>query len=1264
MAMRTLLYRLIGSVTSIRPEETTPVALMFAYSFLAMTSYNIVKPLTRSQFIATLGSDNLPYVLFVAGMLIGVVMHLYTTAIRRLPPRHVIPVTQAAIIGLLVVFWGLLQTGAGWVTVAFYFFGLILGILLISQFWTLANDIFDARQAKRLFGFIGGGASLGGALGAAITAIVVEEVGSEQLVLVSAAALAGCTGIVVLLLRRHPVGEHAGFDAPDGGVGGREAVRLLSESRPLQVLALTVACAAAGAAVVDQQLNMAAEALRGDSGGDGIAAFLATVTAYLSLGGFVVQVALISRIHRSAGIGVALLLLPIGFSASAALILLTGALWAVAGARVLGSTMRYTLDKTTREVLFVPLSAELRHRVKPFIDVTMDRFAKALTAVLLLALIQPWGLGLDWRQLSWASLAITGLWIAVAIRARREYLRSFRASIDARTITPDAVMTRAGEAATIETLVEELSNPDPAAVLYAIEMLEALDKPHLVTPLLLRHESGPIRVRALHALASGRSRVAHRWKGAVERMTRDDDVDVRSAALEALAGLAGQDAAAMMSDHLDDPEPRVAVAAAAVLARSGREPDVLLATATFQRLIEDTRDTGAAGRCEAARALARIEDPRFRTLLATLLHDHRVDVVLEAIRSARARGASDGLFLPGLLSSLGHRNLKHAARETLVAFGEAGIPALRYALENPHEQVWVRRHVPATLALLPHQAAMDALVGSLETPDGFLRYKVIAAIERLRRSHPALVVPHPVIETLLIKESTRYCNVLTLRNNLFTHAPAPDDARLESARGVERRDPDRPALLALHDTLLERAIRELLERTLDRIYRLMGILHEVGDVAAARHAIECGDTRRRARALEYLDNVLPGNVRKRVLPLIDETPLSAKVQHANILLGTRPRDLEDTLAQLIHDTNPVIAATAIHFVVEHASGTLVDDLQWVNTHRSATDPHVNDTAFWALSLGTPGQTSTPADVHGLPTVELANRLSRIPIFEFVSVDELFRVIESGREVWYATDQPVGTEGTTEAVELLIEGSVRRSLAADGGEALRAPGVLGLEEVLQGAPTTQPTWANEPSVCLRIQAADFMAMVSDDVLLAQGLFRLLLPPADGRRDRSPAHLPAVTLPSSALQPFDEAMLLRHHPLLGRAAAAELLALVRAARKLSLEDGEVLFLDDDPAALCLVLEGALRLEAGGAAPIVAGPGGTLLVAETLAGAVTGWRATANGSCRVLRAERDDVFTVLSDRVDLLQDLFSGALAGRSSGSPKAARVPAGLPTTLTT
>ena len=143
-----------------------------------------------------------------------------------------------------------------------------------------------------------------------------------------------------------------------------------------------------------------------------------------------------------------------------------------------------------------------------------------------------------------------------------------------------------------------------------------------------------------------------------------------------------------------------------------------------------------------------------------------------------------------------------------------------------------------------------------------------------------------------------------------------------------------------------------------------------------------------------------------------------------------------------------------------------------------------------------------------------------------------------------------------------------------------------------------------------------------------------------------------MPNSELQPFDMAMLLRHHPLLTRATAADLLALVSAARELSLKSGERLFLDDDPAALYLVVDGAVRLESEGGAPLVVEPGGTLLVAETLAGALAGWRATAARPCRILRVERDDLFLVLSDRVDLLQDLFSGVIGASMALEAEAA------------
>ena len=52
-----LLHRVIGRIAEVRREETSTALLMFAYAYLAMTSYNIIQPLTRSKLIASLGAE-------------------------------------------------------------------------------------------------------------------------------------------------------------------------------------------------------------------------------------------------------------------------------------------------------------------------------------------------------------------------------------------------------------------------------------------------------------------------------------------------------------------------------------------------------------------------------------------------------------------------------------------------------------------------------------------------------------------------------------------------------------------------------------------------------------------------------------------------------------------------------------------------------------------------------------------------------------------------------------------------------------------------------------------------------------------------------------------------------------------------------------------------------------------------------------------------------------------------------------------------------
>src|SRR5712691_4716302 len=103
--MTSLLRRLFGKLVTLREGEAATALLMFAYSFLAMTSYTILKPISRSKFITALGADNLPYVQLAAGILIGALMQLYSKAVVRLPRRWLIPVTQAGAVALLLLFW-------------------------------------------------------------------------------------------------------------------------------------------------------------------------------------------------------------------------------------------------------------------------------------------------------------------------------------------------------------------------------------------------------------------------------------------------------------------------------------------------------------------------------------------------------------------------------------------------------------------------------------------------------------------------------------------------------------------------------------------------------------------------------------------------------------------------------------------------------------------------------------------------------------------------------------------------------------------------------------------------------------------------------------------------------------------------------------------------------------------------------------------------------------------------------------------------------
>jgi CRP-like cAMP-binding protein/HEAT repeat protein len=826
----------------------------------------------------------------------------------------------------------------------------------------------------------------------------------------------------------------------------------------------------------------------------------------------------------------------------------------------------------------------------------------------------------------------------MAVRARREYLQSFRRSLESRVMEAKDLRVPTADLSTIETLIQELAQPDSGRVVYAIDMLESLDKRSLVTPLLLYHESPEVRRRALQAIGAVRHDIALNWLPHVRRMLGDADSGVRAAAIAAIGHINNEDAASLSRPLLTDPDPRIRVTAAVALAGSRQSADVDTAEETLVDLANDSRSSSRAIRRDVAAAIRQIENPRFRRLLIPLLYDEAPEVAHEAMDSVQAAGTSDFVFVPTLVALLRNRQLKARARAVLVSYGEPVVDVLAYFLRDPEEDIWVRRHIPTSLAQIPSQKTVDVLVAALSEPDGFLRFKVIAALDRLRRSDAALSFPRETLETHTLRESAHYFNYLSLDSNLV------------AAKSLESHD------------LLSRTIDQKMERTKDRIYRLLSMIYPWRDIGAAQWTLSHGDGRSRASASEYLDNILTGQLRKRVMPVIEDLPVEERVKRGNVLLKTRPRDLEDTLLHLINDDDQVVAAVAIDVVRQNRVWSLGDDIEHVLAHRDVHDWYVFETASWALA-----ERRMPADrrrelwLEPLPASDIAGTLRTLPLFASVSIDELFRIASSSRQVRHQPGTVLVQEGVIpETIHVLLDGQVVEFGSTARPGSIDAPMSIGFAQALQGVAMRKTVRTVGNAVTLALTVDELSTLLADNTDLVRGLFATLAKRVDPEICRNlqstGAEAELRELPVDGLLPIEKILALQRLPVFSRIAPDEMAALAAVTETVVMKDGSVLFAESAPVALWAILSGEASMEdAGGGNQNVARAGDVIGSLSMLSGEPVGQAAHVTRGGVALKLDRDELFDLLGERPDLLRQLFEGMFKVGAAAAAQSAPAP---------
>ncbi|HEY9183302.1 MAG TPA: hypothetical protein VIQ99_08890, partial [Gammaproteobacteria bacterium] len=228
-------------LTRIEPGEGRCLLLFFAYAFLVLVSYYIVRTLREPLLLVDASAEVKTYASAMAALALLLLVPLYAAAFRRTSRNQLVHWVTGFFIATLGALFLARRAGVD-IGFAYYVWAGIFGVTIVAQFWAHAADCFDATTGRRLFPAIMMGATLGGIVGPSVYRVLDHSLDASQLMLVSIALLALTTPLVSWTRSSVPTaarsrGSEPSDPATDSAFGG---FALIARDRYLLLVALLI----------------------------------------------------------------------------------------------------------------------------------------------------------------------------------------------------------------------------------------------------------------------------------------------------------------------------------------------------------------------------------------------------------------------------------------------------------------------------------------------------------------------------------------------------------------------------------------------------------------------------------------------------------------------------------------------------------------------------------------------------------------------------------------------------------------------------------------------------------------------------------------------------------------------------------------------------------------------------------------------------------------------------------------------------------------
>jgi AAA family ATP:ADP antiporter len=417
------------------PAEVTALLWSFSYFFALLCGYYIVRPM-RDEMGILGGVENLQWLFTGTLIAMSAAVPLFGWVSSRFPRRRFLPYVYGFFILVMLLFYLLMdeRRTSPAVARAFFIWASVFNLFVVSVFWSFMTDIYNNRQARRLFGFIAAGGTVGALAGPALTTLLVQPLGARNLLLVSALLLSWailCIARLSAWSEAHPVNDRAAdartatTAADDPLLGGSiwAGITLVVRSPYLLGICLLMLLFTTLATFL---YLMQAQIVR-DAFGDSTQRTAVFAAIDLAVNGLtlMLQLFLTSRLIKWFGLAVVLALVPLLLAAGFALLGLAPVLLVLLLVQIIRRAGNYAIMRPAREMLYVVLTREEKYKAKNLIDTLVYRSGDALSAWVY-AGMRSLGMSLTGVALVAVPLALLWAWIAFGLGRQQVKLAAAR----------------------------------------------------------------------------------------------------------------------------------------------------------------------------------------------------------------------------------------------------------------------------------------------------------------------------------------------------------------------------------------------------------------------------------------------------------------------------------------------------------------------------------------------------------------------------------------------------------------------------------------------------------------------------------------------------------------------------------------------------------------------------------------------------------------------------------------------------------------------